>query len=255
VEERYWAFKTPYTDKEAITEIYTFMQEQGIAKVALLTDTSGFGAAGREILLAHAGSYGITIVDDQTFDREDPSVESQLTHIGGTDAEAVICWSTVKESAVVAIDMQTLQMEIPLYCSHGIASMEFIEQARDAANGVIFPAGKLLVIDDIPLDDPQRAALDTYRADYEAIYGEGSANAFGGYAFDALSMVFMALENVDEGVDLAEARGAVRDALEGITGFAGVSGTYTMSPTDHLGIQPGSLAIIEIVDGAWTLRP
>jgi branched-chain amino acid transport system substrate-binding protein len=251
VEERYWVFKTPQTDKEAVTEIYIYMQEQGFTKVAIITDVSGFGAAGRDILLSDAGDYGITIVDDQTFASGDTSMQSQLTHIGGTDAEAVICWATDKESATVATDMQTLQMEIPLFCSHGIANMAFIDNAGDAANGVIFPAGKLLILDDVPADDPQKDVLTQYTADYEAYTGE-TVSTFGGHAYDALSMVVIALEQIDEGLDVAEARADLRDAIEQISGFAGTGGVFTMSTTNHLGMAPGSLAMIEIVDGVWT---
>ncbi|MDY6893165.1 MAG: ABC transporter substrate-binding protein [Chloroflexota bacterium] len=252
VEERYWVFKTPQTDKQAVTEIYTYLQSGNITKVALITDTSGFGSAGRDILLADAADYGITVVDDQTFDSGDTSMQSQLTHIGGTDAEVVICWATDKESAIVAVDMQTLQMGTPLLCSHGIANIGFIEGAGDAANGVIFPAGKLLIVDVVPENDPQKEVLTNYKADFEALYGEGTVNTFGGHAYDALSMVVIALEGMEEGLDLAEARTAVRDGIEGITDFAGTGGIFTMSPTDHLGMAPGSLALIEIVDGEWT---
>jgi len=251
VSERYWVFKTPQTDKEAVTEIYAYVQDQGITKVAIITDVSGFGAAGRDILLADAGDYGITIVDDQTFASGDTSMQSQLTHIKGTDAEAVVCWATDKESATVAQDMQTLQMVTPLFCSHGIANQAFIDNAGDAANGVIFPAGKLLIIDDVPADDPQKDVLTQYKADYEAYTGE-KVSTFGGHAYDALSMVVIALEQIEEGLDVAEARAAVRDAIEQITGFAGTGGVFTMSPTNHLGMAPGSLAMIEIVDGEWT---
>lgn len=252
VEERYWIFKTPQTDKEAITEIYTYLQSANVSNIALITDTSGYGAAGRDILIDDADGYGLTVVDDQTFDNDDPSMQSQLTHIGGTDAEAVVCWSTDKESATVALDMQTLQMEIPLYCSHGIANMAFITAAGDAANGVIFPAGKLLIVDDLPADDTQKDVLMQYREDYEALYGEGTMSTFGGHAYDALQMVIMALGGLDEGITLSDARTAVRDGIEQITYFVGISGVFTMSPTDHLGMEPGSLAMIEIVDGEWT---
>jgi branched-chain amino acid transport system substrate-binding protein len=251
VAERYWVFKTPQTDKSAVTEIYTVMEDRGITKVAIITDTSGFGAAGRDILIADAESYGITLVDDQTFDSGDTSMQAQLTHIKGTDAEAVICWATDKESSTVAVDMQTLQMTIPLYCSHGIANQAFIDNAGDAANGVIFPAGKLLVLDDVPADDPQKDVLTEYKADYEAYTGE-TVSTFGGHAYDALSMVVMALEDLSEGLSLADARAAIRDSIEGIESFAGTGGVFTMSPTDHLGMAPGSLAMIEIVDGEWT---
>jgi len=252
VGERYWIFKTPQTDKEAVTEIYTYLQSANVSNIALITDTSSFGAGGRDILKANAADYGLTVVDDQVFANDDPSMQSQLTHIGGTDAEAVVCWTTDKDAATVALDMQTLQMEIPLYCSHGIANMDFIDAAGDAANGVVFPAGKLLIIDDIPADDPQKEVLTQYRDDYEALYGEGTINTFGGHAWDALQMVVMALEEMDEGLTITEARAAIRDGIEQITDFAAISGVFTMSPTNHLGMEPGSLALIEIVDGEWT---
>jgi len=252
VEERYWIFKTPQTDKEAITEIYTYLQGANVTDIAIVSDTSGFGAAGRDILLADAADYGITILDDQTFDSGDTSMLSQLTHISGTDAEAVVCWSTDKESAIVAQDMQTLHMDIPLFCSHGIANMAFIDAAGDAANGVIFPAGKLLIVDEVPASDPQKEVLTNYRDDFEALYGEGTISTFGGHAYDALSVVVMALEQMDEGLDITEARTAIRDGIEQITDFAGTGGVFTMSPTNHLGMAPGSLAMIEIVDGEWT---
>ena len=253
VEERYWIFKTPQTDKEAVTEIYIYLEQQGFSNVALITDTSAFGAAGRVFLIADAADYGLTIVDDQTFTSGDTSMQSQLTHIKGTDAEVVICWATDKESAVVALDMQTLKMDTPLFCSHGIANMDFIEQAGTAANGVIFPAGKLLIIDDVPATDPQKEVLTTYKADFEALYGEGTINTFGGHAYDALSMVVIALEGMEEGLSLADARAAVRDGLENdVKNWPGTGGVFTMSPTDHLGMAPGSLAMIEIVDEEWT---
>ena len=251
VEERYWVFKTPQTDKQAVTEIYTYLEAQGITEIAIITDTSGFGAAGRDILIADAADYGITILDDQNFTSGDTSMQSQLTHIKGTAPEAVICWATDKESAIVAVDMQTLQMDTPLFCSHGIANMGFITGAGDAANGVIFPAGKLLIINNVPASDPQKEVLTQYKADFEAL-GEGTASTFGGHAWDALNFVIIALEEMEEGLDTAEARAFIRDEIEQIEGFIGISGVFTMSPADHLGMMPGSLAMIEIVDGEWT---
>ena len=252
VEERYWVFKTPQTEVQAIREIYRYLEAQEITKIAILTSTSGFGTAGRKYLLSEKDSYGITVVDDQTFSDGDTSMQSQLTHIKGTAAEAVVSWGINKESAIIAQDMVTLGMTIPLFCSHGIANQAFIDQAGDAANGVIFPAGKLLVIADVPEADPQKEVLTQYKEDYETIHGEGTVNTFGGHAYDALMMVVMALEEIEGGLDTAEARQAIRDQIEQISDFAGTGGVFTMSSTDHLGMAPGSLALIEIKDGEWT---
>jgi len=258
VGERYWIFKTPQTDKEAIGEIYAYLASINISDIAIISNTSGFGATGRAILLDDADDYGITVVDDQVFNEGDTSVQSQLTHIGGTDAEAVVCWDTDKGSAIVALDMQTLQMDMPLFCSHGIANQAFIDAAGATANGVIFPAGKLIIVDDIPASDPQKDVLTQYRDDYEVIYGNGTINTFGGHAWDSLQMVVMALEDLDiedpyESADsLADARAEVRDSIEQITDFIGISGIFDMSADNHLGMRAGSLAMIEIVDGKWT---
>jgi len=65
-------------------------------------------------------------------------------------------------------------------------------------------------------------------------------------------MVVIALAGLDEGITLSDARTAVRDGIEQTTDFVGISGVFTMSPTNHLGMEPGSLAMIEIVDGEWT---
>jgi branched-chain amino acid transport system substrate-binding protein len=256
IADRYWVFKTPQTEVQAIREIYAHLEDEGITQVALITDTSGFGAAGRTYLMSLDEDYGITILEDETFSSGDTSMQTQLAKIkGNEDVEAVICWATDQESAVVAQDMQTLQMEVPLFCSHGIANMDFITNAGEAANGVIFPAGKLLVIDDVPASDPQKDVLTQYKSDFEALYGAGTVNTFGGHAYDALSMVVMAIEASVETLDdlsLAQARAKIRDEIEEIEDFAGTGGVFTMSATDHLGMAEGSLALIEIVDGEWT---
>jgi branched-chain amino acid transport system substrate-binding protein len=253
VADRYWVFKTPQTEVQAIHEIYRYLEEQDITKIAIITDTSAFGAAGKKYLLSEKGDYGIDIVGDQTFTTGDTNMQSQLTQFDGTTAQAVICWATNKESAIVAQDMKTLNITIPLFCSHGVANMAFITQAGDAANGVILPAGKLLVLDDVPSSDPQAKVLKKYRDEYEDLYGDGTVNTFGGHAYDALSMVVMALEKMDEDLSKADAREFIRDYVENDIGdWPGTGGVFTMSPTDHLGMAPGSLALIKIVDGEWT---
>jgi len=253
VADRYWVFKTPQTDVQAVREIYPYLEEAGITTIAIITDTSSFGQGGKKYLDSEKGNYGISIVRDETFTTGDTNMQSQLTRIKGTSAQAVVCWATDKESAIVAQDMKTLGFSIPLFCSHGVATKAFIEQAGDAANGVILPAGKLLVVDEVPKSDPQKKVLTEYRDDYEDIYGEGTVNTFGGHAYDALSMIVMALEDMDEDLSTKDARAFIRNYVENdIKDWPGTGGVFTMSPTDHLGMVPGSLALIKIEEGEWT---
>ena len=46
---------------------------------------------------------------------------------------------------------------------------------------------------------------------------------------------------------------AIRDAIEATSGFVGTTGTVTMSPEDHLGLDLSAFRMLEIRDGGWTL--
>ncbi|MGB2799907.1 MAG: ABC transporter substrate-binding protein [Dehalococcoidia bacterium] len=250
VEQRYWIFKTPQTNSQVVGRLYQYLESQGISEIAIISATDGFGVLGHGALVGETEDWDITIVADETFDPDDTDMTTQLTVIKGYTPEAVICWGTDKGSSVVAKNMQTLQMDMPLLMSHGIASMDFIDAAGDAANGVIFPVGKLPVAELLPDTDPQKDVLLAYKADFEELYGEGSADTFGGHAWDAFKLITNAIQDlVDEGADVTSA--GIRDKLE-TADLVGISGVFHMSATDHLGLGPDALTLVEIVDGEWT---
>jgi branched-chain amino acid transport system substrate-binding protein len=247
-----WVFNTPQLDYVAIERLYIYLQEQNITKIALLTDTAGFGTAGRNWLKNQdlLNKYGLTIVadGDQTYGAYDVDMQAQLTKIKGTDAQAIVCWGTNRGPAIIARQMRTLGMTIPLLCSHGIAFKSFIETAGAAANGIVFCAGKLPIVDQLPDTDPQKALLEKYKTDFVARYGV--ADVFGGYAYDALMMVVDALKVV--GPDKAK----IRDYIENdIVNWPGIGGVYNMSPQDHNGLPRDpkqAMILVKIVDGQWT---
>ncbi|MCX5998469.1 MAG: ABC transporter substrate-binding protein [Chloroflexi bacterium] len=248
-EPRYWVFSTPQFDVFAVTRLYQYMKDHGITRIATISDTGGFGKSGKAVLedATRLASYGLTLTASETFDPvNDTSMQVQLSRIKNSSPDAVICWGTNPGPALVARDMKTLGMQTPLFCSHGIANKEFITVGGSAVNGVILPAGKLSVADQLPESDAQKQVLVQYKSDFESIYGTGSANGFGGYAYDALSIVVAALTKA--GPDRAK----VRDEIEKTTNFAGTAGIFNMSSTNHNGLQLDCFVMVKIVDGKWT---
>lgn len=247
VENRTWVFSTPQLTSLAVDEIIDYLNKVKITKVALLCDSAGFGQTGHQVLVDVLPKSGFTISADEKFGATDTDMTTQLTKIKGTDAQAIICWGTNPGPALIAKNVKQLGITIPLINSHGIANQQFIDLAGDAANGVIFPAGKLPVASQLLDSDPQKAVLLKYQSDFEAKYGNGTANTFGGHAWDALSMVVMALKSA--GGDKAK----IRNYLENnIKNFAGISGVFNMSPTDHNGLTKDAFVMIKIVDGKMT---
>ena len=242
-----WVFKTPQSDVLAVRELYKCMKNKGYTNIAILTDTGGYGQGGKAFLESEAASYGITIVAKETFDPAGTDMTAQLTNIRNTTAQAFVCWTTSQGAAIVAKNRTDINMTMPLFCSHGVANMTFINNAGSSANGVIFPAGKLLVADQLDDTDPQKAILLKYKTDFEAEYSGKTADTFGGHAYDALSIVVEALEKV--GPDKAK----IRDYIENkITDWPGTGGIFSMSADDHNGLTEGCFIMVEVKNGVWS---
>jgi len=241
---RSYVFKTAQSDSMAVAKITAYLTNRKIKTVGFIYDSNAFGSSGRDQWKKLATGAGIKTVALESFATADTDMTGQLTKIRGANPQAVVCWGTNPGPAMVAKDMKKLGMTIPLLMSHGIANMEFITLAQSAAEGVVFPAGKLLVPD--AASGPQKAVLKKYAADYQKFSGK-SPNTFGGHAWDALMLVKGAIAKA--GPDRAK----IRAAIENTKGFAGVSGVFNMSPTDHNGLTKDAFAMVVIKGGKWTV--
>lgn len=241
-----WVFNTVQTDRNAAARIFAHMRDQGITRVGLITVSNGFGDSGRDQLLALAPEYGVEIVADEKFGEKDSDTTAQLTSIQRSDAQAVQCWTVGPTQAIVTKNWKQLAMTIPLYQSHGAASKQFLAMTGDAGEGIIFPAPKLIIADQLPADDPQRDILIAYRDAYEARFQQ-PVSKFGGNAHDAIRIVAAALDAV--GPDPAK----IRDYVERLQGHLGVVGLYNYSPDNHNGLTKDYFVMIQVENGNWKL--
>jgi branched-chain amino acid transport system substrate-binding protein len=241
-----WVFKTAQNDSLAVTRIYEHMKRQKIKKIAILTVSDSFGASGREQLKAQAASFGIQIVNDDTYGPKDTDMTPQLTKIRGSQAQALICWGTNPGPAVVARNAKQLGLKLPLYMSHGVSSKKFIVLAGDAAEGIILPSGKVLVADLLANSDKQKKSLLTYIRDYQNHY-KAEGDHFGGHAWDAVTLIKGAIERG------ANSPAAIRDQLEKTRHFAGIGGIFSYSPSDHSGLTKDAFVLVEIKKKDWVL--
>jgi len=243
-----WVFAVPPGDRDAVYRIYRYMNAQSITKIAILTSSSGYGAEGLKQLTEQAPDAGIEIVAEESFNASDTDMIAQLTRIKGTDAQAVVCWGVGKAPALIAKSMRQLAIEIPLFQSSGVANRRFIDAAGDASNGVIMPAAKLIVLDQLPSDEPQIAALTEYQEMFVAEYGH-EPDHYGGHAWDALHIVKQALERAGADAD----RAAIRDEIEKTDNFVGIGGIFTYGADDHYGLSPDAFTMVTIEDLNWAL--
>lgn len=241
-----WIFNTVQTDRNAVIRIYEYMQKQGIKKIGIITVSNGFGDSGREQLLDQSSKYGIQVVADEKFGGKDSDMTAQLTSIQTTDAQAIVSWTVGPTITIVTKNWKQLAMKIPLYQSHGAASQKILKMAGKAAEQMIFPAPKLIVVDQIADSDPQKKILNAYRDSYEKKYGQ-AVSKFGGNAHDAIRIIVAALEAV--GPDRAK----IRDYIENLKDYVGIVGVYNYSPTNHNGLTKDYFVMVQVENNKWKL--
>lgn len=241
-----WIFRTAPKDAVAVATILTYIEELGnVKKIAILHDSNAFGQSGADEIQATAGNYGLEVVAVEKYETNAPDLTAQLNKIKQANPDALIVWGTNPGPAIAAKTMKQLDMNIPYFGSHGIANAKFIELAGDAAEGVVFPAGKLLVPDEIDESDPVKKVIDEFINEYSQEFGE-PPNTFAGHAYDAFMILVDALKKVKT-TDPEK----IRQAIEETTDFVGCDGVFSYSPTDHDGIAVDDMVVVKIENGSW----
>jgi branched-chain amino acid transport system substrate-binding protein len=242
-----WVFKTPQTDAHAAQAIYAIMRGMGIEKVGIVAANSGFGNSGVGQLEKYAPEFGIELVIVESYDSTATDLTALMTKVNAAGVEAVVNWSIVDAQSIIPKNMRQLGMTQILFQSHGFGNIKYVEVAGEAAEGIIFPAGRLLVADVLPDGNPQKEVLIDYRNEYESRFNE-AASTFGGHAYDALMILFAAIEEVG-----SADKYAVREAIENMRGFVGTGGVFNFSPEDHNGLGLDAFEILTVRNGEFVL--
>jgi branched-chain amino acid transport system substrate-binding protein len=239
-----YVYKTPQKDSQAVIRIFQQMKKMGISKIGVLSSNTGFGKAGKDQIEKLAAEHGIQIVVSEVYDSKATDLTAEVTKIKAANVQAIVNWSIEPAQAIVIKNARQLGLTIPIFQSHGFGNIGYVKAAGVAAEGVIFPAGRLLIADQLPASNPQKSVLVSYKNEYEARYKE-DVSTFGGHAYDAMLLFTDAVKK--GGTDRAK----VRAELEGLKGVVGTAGIFNMSPTDHNGLGLDAFEMLTVKDGRF----
>jgi branched-chain amino acid transport system substrate-binding protein len=243
-------FQTPWPNRIVVPFALSYLKGQGITKVALLSDSGGYGKDGRQVVLDSVAGSGVTIVGDETFNPGDTDMSAQLTKIKSAKPQAVWMWAAGKEGAIIAKNLQQIDSgaKIRLIGTPGNGRKEFAEGAGDAATGFTFPAGRILLPESYGTGTEAYTVATSFIERYTAKYGK-APDIFAGHAYDAIAIVLDGLTRAGAATDGA----GLRDAIEETKDLVGMGGTFTYSATDHNGLTEKDLVMYRIEGGAWKL--
>ncbi|HZW35886.1 MAG TPA: ABC transporter substrate-binding protein, partial [Candidatus Deferrimicrobiaceae bacterium] len=203
-----YVFKTPQSDKDAVIKIFQQMKKMKITRIAVLSSNTGFGNAGKAQIEKLAPAYGITILANEVYDKAASDLTAEVTKVKAANVQAILNWSIEPAQAIAIKNARQIGLKVPIFQSHGFGNIKYVQAAGAAAEGVLFPAGRLLVVDVLPKNHPQKAVLAKYKKDYESRFKE-DVSTFGGHAYDAYMILVKAIENTN-----STDRELIRSAIE-----------------------------------------
>jgi branched-chain amino acid transport system substrate-binding protein len=213
-----YVFKTPQMDKDAIIRIFELMKKKKITRIGVLSSNTGFGGAGKGQIEKLAPEHGIEIVVNEVYDKAATDLTAEVTKLKAAKVQALVNWSIEPAQSIVIKNTRQIGLKVPIFQSHGFGNIQYVTVAGKAAEGVIFPAGRLLVADTLPKKHPQKAeilikAIETAGADPEK----------------------------------------VRDSIENMKGFVGTGGVFNFSPTDHNGLDKSAFEMLTVKKGKFAV--
>jgi branched-chain amino acid transport system substrate-binding protein len=244
-----WVFKTPQMDSFAAQAIFTTMKKLGISRIGVVVSNTGFGQGGKAQLEKLAPQNGLTVAITEVYDSTATDLTAVLAKVKAQNVQAVVNWSVEPAQSLVPKNMKQMGFDVPLFQSHGFGNIAFVTAAGKAADGIIFPAGRLLVADVLPASHPQKQVLSAYKKAYETKFLE-DVSTFGGHAYDAFLILTEGIRKAG-GTDKFK----VRDAIEGLKGVVGTAGVFNFSPEDHNGLTMDSFEMLTVKNGQFALYP
>ncbi len=255
---REWVFKTPQNDQLMASALADAMEKQGIKTLGFIGYNDAYGDGWLDVMTKAAEAKGIKMAGAERYNRNDTSVTGQILKLTAANPDAILIAGSGTPVALPQGELLKRGYDGVLYHTHGSANNDVLRVCGTDCEGMLLPAGPLLVADQLPDDNTLKAPAIAYKDVYEAKYGEGSINTFGGHLWDAGLLVQDAIPRALESgakPGTPEFRVALREALENISDLAASQGVFNMSPTDHAGLDERARVMVKVVDGKWTYQP
>lgn len=250
-----WAFIVPQPTELMMGAVAEHMKANNVKTVGFIGFSDAWGDLMYKATEHHAAAFGYKVVTNERYARADTSVTGQILKILAANPDAVVVGGSGTGGALPHVALVERGYKGRIYHNHGTVNREFIKVGAKAVEGAIAPTGPLIVPEELPASHATKAVSLDFTKRYEAAFGEGSRNAFGGYSHDAVMLVGAA---IPEAIKKAkpgtpEFRQALRDALENVKNVVGTHGVYNVTPANHNGLDERARVLVRVENGVWRL--
>lgn len=257
-EKRRWVFKTPQNDALMAGALADAMVKANVKTLGFIGFADAYGDGWLDVMQQAAKAKGITVSAIEKYSRTDTSVTGQVLKLVAAKPDAILIAGAGTPTALPQKELKARGYTGIIYQTHGAANNDVLRVCGKDCEGMLLPAGPLLVAAQLPDSNPVKKSALAYVQAYEQAHGAGSISTFGGHMWDAGQLVIAALPTaLKSGAKpgTPEFRAAMRDALEGVKDLAVSQGVFNMSPTDHAGFDNRSRVMVKVEGGKWVYQP
>src|SRR5262245_8684510 len=136
-----WVFRSAVPDRKLVSDMADFINEKmpKLKRFGFLFVNDDFGKGGFDAFVEAGKKYGMSITADERYSRGDLDFTGQLTRLRAGNPDAVAERSRYTEGAPIHRQIKQMGWDVPRFGSDGIAAPAFLDLAKEAANGVIYP--------------------------------------------------------------------------------------------------------------------
>jgi branched-chain amino acid transport system substrate-binding protein len=187
----------------------------GLEEVGILYgDDDDFTLSGYDVFVEALEDNDVAILGEETFARGDTDFNAQLTNLLADEPDALIVSALAAEAGVIILQARQLGYEGPIIGGNGLNSPAIVEQAGEAAEGVIVGAAW-----NVNATDPLSLA---FIESFGLTYDGAQPDQFSAQAYTGAWLMATAIRCADS-ADPAD----IRDALAAIEGFDSPLGSFS----------------------------
>lgn len=258
-----WMFGSTPNTPILINSRLRYLKSRGITKVALICDNTALGEEMAAYTPEAAKREGAELVAISRFDLQEMDMTASLARVKAKSPGGIIL-NAAGDAAVRNVrQLKQIGVDVPMLLPVAIVDDVFIRNLGELSAGktnVYADGNWVMVFDDIPDSDARKMKAMEFVRPFLKEVGKKKFNYANALGHDKMETILRAIEAVAPPADkidynnaeqLKKIREDIRTWIENRKGLELITGTFSRSPMDHIGML--DLGVVQVVDGKWVL--
>jgi branched-chain amino acid transport system substrate-binding protein len=239
-----WMFSTLAPQRfDAEQRLRSLRDVAKVKEFAILTDPSPYSKQMVDLLVAKAGDYGLKVVANESYRAADADFSVVVAKMQSQGAKAIVKVGVGPSTLAAAKALKQLNSAIPMIANETdwVVAKGVAELLGPNFIMVVSPPS---IYGELPADNAFKKRAAGFMKNWTAKYGDRDPTQ-GLLGWDGVMLAVAALKKAGPNADGDK----IRDALEGIKNFEGVTTIYSFSKENHFGPSQNPYLVVQIVDG------